>query len=66
VQGHTFSISENTKLLLATTNEILRSVMNIEGETAGFGARLERMEASTAAMRSTLDDIATRGVRLKN
>ena len=66
VQGHTFSISENTKLLLATTNDILRCVMNIEGETAGFGARLERMEASTAAMRSTLDDIATRGVRLKN
>lgn len=66
VQGHTFSISENTKLLLATTNEILRSVMNIEGETAGFGARLERMEASAAAMRDTLDDIATRGVRLKN
>lgn len=66
VQGHTFSISENTKLLLATTNEILRSVMNIEGETAGFGARLERMETSAAAMRDTLDDIATRGVRLKN
>lgn len=66
VQGHTFSISETTKLLLATTNEILRSVMNIEGETAGFGARLERMEASAAAMRDTLDDIATRGVRLKN
>lgn len=66
VQGHTFSISENTKLLLATTNDILRCVMNIEGETAGFGARLERMEASAAAMRGTLDDIATRGVRLKN
>lgn len=66
IQGHTYSISENTKLLLANTSAILRSVMNIEQETDGFGARLERMEGNIKEMTSTLDDIATKGIRLKN
>lgn len=66
VQGHTFSISENTKTILATTQAILRSVMNIETETNGFGARLERMERNIGEMNNTLDDIATKGIRLKD
>ena len=66
IQGHTYSISENTKLLLANTSAILRSVMNIEQETSGFGARLERMEGNIKEMTSTIDDIATKGIRLKN
>lgn len=65
VQSHTFSINETTKMLLSTTQSILRSVMNIESETDGFGARLERMEGNVKEMRSTLDDIATKGIRLK-
>lgn len=66
VQNHTFSINETTKLLLSVTQQILRSVMNIESETVGFGARLERMEGNVSEMASTLDDIATKGIRLKN
>lgn len=65
VQGHTFSISENIKTTLAVTQSILRSVMNIESETSGFGARLERMEGNVKEMANTLDDIATKGIRLK-
>ena len=66
VQGHTFSISENTKLLVANTQAILRSVMNIETETEGFGARLGRMEDNIKEMNNTLDDIATKGIKLKS
>ena len=66
VQGHTFSISENTKAILAITQAILRSVMNIETETEGFGARLQRMENDIQEMTSTLDDIATKGIKLKS
>lgn len=65
VQGHTFSISENTKAILAITQAILRSVMNIETETEGFGARLQRMENNIQEMTDTLDDIATKGIKLK-
>ena len=66
IQGHTFSINETTKLLLSTTQSILQSVMNIESETDGFGMRLERMESSVKGMAATLDEIATRGIRIKN
>ncbi len=66
IQSHTFSINETTKTLLSTTQALLRSVMNIEGETDGFGARLERMEGNVKEMASTLDDIATKGIRLKD
>ena len=65
IQGHTFSISENTKSILSTTQAILRSVMNIESETDGFGARLERLEGNIREMTSTLDDMATKGIKLK-
>ena len=66
VQSHTYSTSENTKLLLSTTQSILQSVMNIESETDGFSARMERMEGNIKTMTNTLDDIATKGIRLKS
>lgn len=66
IQSHTYSISENTKLLLSTTQGILRSVMNIETETNGFGARLTRMENNLKAVAVSVDDIATKGIRLKS
>ena len=66
IQSHTYSISENTKLLLNNTNSILQSVMHIESETDGMGARLARIETQTKTMGDTLDDIALRGIKLKN
>lgn len=66
VQGHTFSISENIKAVLAITQAILLSLMNIESETNGLGSRLEKMEGHMRQMSGNLDDIATKGVRLKN
>lgn len=66
IQNHTFSINENTKTILATTQAILRSVMNIESETNGLGSRIEKMEGNIKEMADTLDDIATKGIRLKD
>lgn len=66
IQSHTFSINENTKTILATTQAILRSVMNIETETSGFGSRLERIEGNIKEMNNTIGDMATRGIKLKN
>lgn len=65
IQSHTFSISENTKLLLSTTNQILRSVMNIENETTGLGSRIERMEGEIKEMADTIGDIYTKGLILR-
>ena len=40
IQGHTYSISENTKLLVANSSRILESVLNIEVNTDGLAARM--------------------------
>lgn len=65
IQGHTYNICEYTKQLVTTTNLILQSVLNIESETDGFGARLERMESSLKGVRDTVDDIALRGIKIQ-
>lgn len=65
IQGHTFSINENTKQLVVTANLILQSVLNIESETNGFGLRLERMESSLKSVRETLDDINLKGIKMR-
>ena len=65
IQGHTFTISEHTRQLTATTGLILQSVVNIESETNGFGARLARMEASVKRTSDTLEEIALTGIKIK-
>lgn len=65
IQGHTFSINEQARQLSATTSLILQSVVRIEGETNGFGSRLERMEKHLGRVSSTLDDISLSGIRIK-
>ena len=66
VQNHTFSINETTKMLLSVTQSILRSVMNIEAETEGFGSRLSRMESNLKELNDNIGDIVSKGIRLKN
>ncbi len=65
VQGHTFSISENTKLLVSNTQAILRSVMGIENNTNDLPSRLTTMESSLKSIRDTVDDIALKGIKIQ-
>lgn len=64
IQGHTYIISENSKILVSTTGQILRCVMNIESETTGLADRMEGMEREMRNVRSTVDDIATKGIKI--
>lgn len=66
IQGHTFSIAENMKLLLATTQQILKSLMSIEDETVGFRDRLYRIESNLKEVNDTMGDIYTKGIRLRS
>lgn len=61
VQGHTYSISENTRLLVANTGAILQSVLAIESNTE----RLSSVEANIKNMNSTLNDFAIKGIKIK-
>lgn len=65
IQGHTYNICEYTKQLVTTTNLILQSVLNIESETEGFGARLERMESNLKGVKDTVEDIALKGIKIQ-
>lgn len=66
IQGHTYNICEYTKQIVMTTNLILQSIVNIESETKGFGARLERMEGNLKGVKDTVDNIALRGIKIQN
>ncbi len=66
IQGHTFSIAEQTRMLANNSSLILRSVMGIERNTNDLPTRLAAVESATKAMRNSLDDIALKGVKIKN
>lgn len=65
IQGHTYSISENTKIILSVVNMILQSVLNIETHTERISGLVENVESSVKEMKDTVNDIALKGVKLK-
>ena len=65
VQGHTFNIAENTRMLLATTNEILKGVVGIERNTGNVHTRLSVVEQHLKSVKDTVGDIALKGIKIK-
>lgn len=65
IQGHTYSISENTKLLLASVNLILQSVLNIERHTEAMAEQVIDVRLSVKEVKDTVNDIALKGIKLK-
>ncbi len=65
VQGHTFDIAENTRMLLATTNEILKGVVGIERNTGNVHTRLSAVEQHLKTVKDTVGDIALKGIKIK-
>ena len=65
IQGHTYSIMENTKLLVANTNAILESVMNIDRNTDSMNERIQSMEGNVQELKDTVNDIALKGIKMK-
>ena len=65
VQGHTYNIAENTRMLLGTANEILKSVVGIERNTGNVHARLSVVEQHLKSVKDTVGDIALKGIKIK-
>lgn len=65
IQGHTYQINENTAILVQTSNRILQSVINIDGNTEAMSVRMETVEANVKEMRNTLNDISLKGVKIQ-
>jgi hypothetical protein len=65
IQGHTYSISENMKLLVSLSAAALEKLGGIEQNTAQTNDKLDTMNSNMKRLRDTVDDISTRGVRIK-
>lgn len=65
IQGHTYSISENTKLLLSAANSILQSVLQIERHTEDMAGQLKDVKTHVKEVKDTVNDIALKGVKMK-
>lgn len=66
IQGHTFSIAENMKLLLNVASQILNAVLNIESETEGMGERISKIESYAKDTKDGIDELVTKGVKIKD
>lgn len=64
VQGHTYSINENTKLLVANSSAILECVIGIEQNTQRIADRMDVVEISVRDIRNDLADITIKGVKI--
>ena len=65
IQGHTYTLVQGLAELNNTSNLILMRVTGIERNTDAANAKLERMDARMKSMDDSLDDIATRGIKIK-
>lgn len=64
VQGHTYILSENSKIMVATTNEILHQVMGIHDDTARIQQDIADMNTNMRSMKNDINDMASRGVKM--
>lgn len=65
IQSHTYSIMANTKILVSNTSNILLSVRNIDRNTTDIPGRLSAIESETKAMRRSIGDMQTKGIKIK-
>nr|DAD99915.1 MAG TPA: Tape measure domain protein [Myoviridae sp. ctrCp2] len=64
IQGHTYSIAENTKIILSVVNMILQSVLNIEKHAENMAGRIESIESSVKETKDTVNDFALKGIKM--
>lgn len=65
VQGHTYSIAENTRTLTMTSGAILQSVLNIESNTDSMDDRMARIEGDMKQVKDTVNDFALKGIKIQ-
>lgn len=65
IQSHTYTINENTKLLVANSTAILECVIGIEQNTQRIADRMDVVEINVRDIRGDLADITIKGVKIK-
>lgn len=65
IQGHTYSIAENTKIILSVVNMILQSVLNIEKHSEKIAEHVENIQSSVKEIKDTVNDFDLKGIKMK-
>lgn len=65
IQGHTYTLAQGMVELNRTTNAILEKVTEIEKNTSDANDKLDNMGKDIKNMKGSMDDISTKGIRLK-
>lgn len=61
IQSHTYTISEQTKILASITNQILQHVAGIHANTN----RLEPMERDIRDVKSAIEEMSIKGIKMR-
>lgn len=66
IQGHTYTLSQGMVELNRTSNAILEKVTDIEKHTSDANDKLDDMGKDIKKMKGSMDDISTKGIKLKS
>lgn len=65
IQGHTYTLVQGMNELNQTSNAMLEKLSGIEKNTASTNDKLDTMGKNIKTLRDTVDDISSRGIKLK-
>lgn len=65
IQGHTYTLAQGMVELNRTSNAILEKVTDIEKHTSDANDKLDDMGKDIKKMKGSIDDISTKGIKLK-
>ncbi|EJX05264.1 protein containing Tape measure domain protein [gut metagenome] len=65
IQSHTYSIMQGVNELNATANAMLQRLTGIEDNTGEMNERLQKTNRELTTIKSTLEDIQNRGLKVK-
>lgn len=66
IQGHTYQMNENLKIVTATCSEILVQVMGIHTDTTSIESRMQVVERGINHLSSNVETMITKGIRVMN
>lgn len=64
IQGHTYSLNENVKLLVANSGKVLEHLAGIRDNTANLN-KLELMRMDISTMKKTISDMTIKGITIR-
>ena len=64
IQGHTYTLNENVKLLVANSGKVLEHLAGIRENTRNLH-KLEEMRVDISAMKKSISDLTIKGITIK-